>query len=135
MDLPSDICLAYDHKVIYPQGRGIIFHPPELDEVSFEELRALLPKYTYNEDTVERHDDSLEFTCVVGTMQKAEDAETGSDVEIEEVNPTEIPCAVQAQHRYVTLPTSRRRSLYNVSHCLQSCSLKINVTMTQSTSR
>ena len=66
MDLPDGVLLGYDHRRVYPQGRGAVFQPPELEELTFEELRAKLPRYQPKPDS---HDDSLEFTCVTGSLR------------------------------------------------------------------
>jgi hypothetical protein len=70
MDLPRGTILGYDHRLVYPEGRGAVFQPPELEELTFEELRANLPKY---QPQPERHDDSLEFTCVARSLKVQQD--------------------------------------------------------------
>lgn len=85
MDLPTGITLGYDHTVIYPQGRGTVFQPPQLDEMSFEELRSRLPRYQRPQQ--DNHNDSLEITCVQHPVQKRVQ-------ETDETTDTEVPMDV-----------------------------------------
>eukprot|EP00118_Oscarella_pearsei_P017271 m.170283 g.170283 ORF g.170283 m.170283 type:complete len:1125 (+) comp39035_c0_seq17:25-3399(+) len=113
-ELPPKMKLGYNHRLFYPDGRGVDFQPDGVDFLSFEELRAQLPKHKAEQS----RGDDIELTCVTLPPPKSveEPEEVSVPVPVPSEDPTvtrklefETPKSGLAERRLAVVHSERQR--------------------------